>query len=101
MRNLNNIKHTGKLTALISFAIGTFLLIFFLLFKNHQSIIMIGIYYVIGAFVINTVVFITLLLSAFYFWNQRVDLLKTCGILLLNIPIAIGYFYLVLHFIDL
>ncbi len=97
MTTVNNIKNTGKLTALISFVIGTFFLLFFVIFKTYDSIVIIGMYYIAIAFIVNSIVFLSVFISGLYFWDRRLELFATCGILLLNIPIAIGYFFLVLN----
>ena len=98
---VTNIKNTAKLTALASFVIGTFLVLFFALFRTYDAIIVIGIYYVGIAIVANLIVFISVFISALYFWNQRHKLFIACGTLLLNIPIVIAYFFIVIYLSDL
>lgn len=101
MKTVYNIINTGKLIALISFALGTCLLLSFLLFPKIDSIIIIGLYYVGIAALINAILFLFLILTAFVYWDYRIKLFKTCGLMLLNIPIAIGYFFMVINYIDL
>jgi len=97
MTIVNNIKNIGRLIALTSFALGTILLILFFLFKTNYPIVMIGIYYVAIALIVNTIIFVSTLISGIYFWNHRLQLFATCGILLANIPIAFGNFLLTLY----
>ena len=101
MKTVYNIINTSKLIALISFALGTCLLLSFLLFPKIDSIIVIGLYYVGIATLINAILFLILIITAIAFWDYRIEVIKTCGLLLLNIPIAIGYFFMVINFIDL
>lgn len=95
------IKNTAKLTALVSFIIGTFLVLLFALFRTCDTLIVIGIYYVAIAIAVNLIVFVSVLISVLYFWNLRHQLFITCGVLLLNIPIAIAYFFIVIYLSDL
>lgn len=90
---------TGKITAILSFFIGTILLCLFLYFK-YNNMIQIGIYYVIIAFIINSILVITNGIAIIIDRKNRFEFIKTTGMMLLNIPIAIGYFYLVIHHID-
>ena len=99
MTIINNIKNIGKLTTLTSFILGTILLILFVLFKTNYNIVEIGIYYVVIAFIVNIFVFVGILISGLYFWNHRLQLFATCGLLLVNLPIAFGYFLLTLYLI--
>jgi len=93
------LKNTAKLTALISFIMGTLILVTYVLFhssKYNTDIIQIGISYVSIAIVINTIIFIITCSSALYYWNNRLELFASSGLLLLNIPIAFAYFFIVL-----
>lgn len=101
METINNIKNTCKVTAFLSFTVGTILVILFAMNGTYGPIVMAGIYYIYIAFIINLILFIFVLLSAFYFWQFRWDLFKHCGLLLLNIPIAIIYFLIVLKLIGI
>ena len=100
MKTIYNITNTGKLIALISFLLGTYLLVSFLLFPKVDSIVIIGLYYVGYATIINVILFVFLIIVVFIYWDYRVNILKTCGLLLLNIPIAIGYFFIVLNYVN-
>lgn len=91
---------TGKITAATSFIIGTILVAIYLYFDNPYNIETVGLIFIITAFWINIILWIILLISAFIKPEYRIETLKTCGIMVLNIPIAIGYFFLVLCSLD-
>ena len=95
MEIVSKIKNTCKFTALVSFTIGTILVALFAISRSHDAIIIIGFYYIGIAGILNLVLFVSVFLSAFYFWEDRADLFAHCGLLLLNIPIALAYFFLV------
>jgi hypothetical protein len=84
----------GKQCALLSFIIGTFL---FMIFILDQSILLLktGIIYLVISLFINVFILIHLIYLAIFNSKERKDLAQTCGILLLNIPIIIGYIYLI------
>lgn len=90
----------GKTSALISFAIGTVLFVVFTFGFQSITLACVGFIYIVLAFIINFFILIHLIYLAIYNKDERIELIKTCGILLLNIPITIGYFYLILIFID-
>lgn len=82
----------GIIVALLSFIIGTLLLLSFL-YDNNLKIAYIGQYFVVGACIVNFIVFL-LILS---FTNTKhKDFKKTIVIMLLNIPIALIYLYIVI-----
>lgn len=101
MKIINKITNTCRVTAFLSFIIGTILLILFTMTRTFSPIITIGILYIYVAFIINLILFVFVFLSAFYFWQYRLELFRHCGLLVLNIPIAIVYFFIVLKFASL
>lgn len=94
---MNSSLDISKIVAGISFIFGTLILVLFLFFKKEESLIMIGIYYVIGAIIINTFIFLGLLFRLIINSENRLDLLKSIGIISINLPIAIGYFFIVIN----
>lgn len=91
-----NLIQASKIVAFMSFIIGTILFSLYLYFGESDTLIDIGIKFVIAAIAINIILlFSNLLLSAVYAEN-RIEYLKTCGIILLNIPIVIFYLYVIL-----
>jgi len=101
MKNLENIINTSKLIALISFALGTCLLVAFLLLPKENSILIAGLYYVGYTAIINVILFLILIITTFVYWDNRIKVLKTCGLLLINIPITICYFFIVVNYMHL
>ncbi|WP_166967601.1 hypothetical protein [Yeosuana marina] len=88
-----------KTIALLSFLIGTALLSIYLYFGNPNTIKTVGLYFVITAFIINSLLFFINLIGIIIDNKNRVELIKTCGIMLLNIPIAILYLYMIISII--
>jgi len=93
------IKHTCKLSAITSFAIGSILLMLFMITKKSDPFVYMGIWYLYIAFAINLILFFLVLISAIIYWEKRVQLFGHAMLLTLNIPIAIAYFFIVLNFI--
>ena len=93
-----SISNVGRTVAIISFIIGTILFSFFLYFGETFIPTMVGLKFIIVAIVLNSILlasnFLTLLINE----TDRYENLKTCGIILLNIPIAILYFYIIISF---
>ena len=85
----------GKLSALLSFLIGTILFGVFTFFIQSILMFKIGVIYILISLIVNTFIFIHLLYQAYFNPKYRLELIKTCGIMLLNIPITIGYLYLI------
>ena len=96
---IQRIKNLCKGSSLLSFIIGTILLLLFLITRKFNAVITVGIYYVVIAFLYNLIIFVITLILAVYYWQNRNELLGHCGLLLLNLPIAIGYFFIVLNLI--
>ena len=93
---MNNLIQSGKITAALSFFIGTTLLALYLYFDQPNAIEDIGVGFVLFALFFNSLLFLILLGSSVIYQNYRFELLKVCGIMILNIPIAIAYFYFIL-----
>ena len=91
---MNELQNFGKITALASFVAGSTIFALYSYFGEPDFPIQIGILFVIGALVINTGIVLVLIGAALLKSENRIELLKTCGIMLLNIPVVILYFYL-------
>ncbi len=85
----------GLFTALISFLIGTILLIIFY-FTNSTTITGYGIIFIAIAGIINAGVFVKVLIDLINEKENKKKYYLTSGIMLLNIPIVILYFYFVM-----
>ncbi len=88
-------ENTGKTIALISFAIGT--LIFGLYyFKPDSELMLFGLFYLAIAGIINTGFLIFLIFKAQKNKERKIDILKDSSWILVNIPIAFGYLWLIM-----
>ena len=85
----------GIYTALISFLIGTLLLIIFY-FTDSSSITSFGMIFIVIAGIINAGVFVKVLIDLINEKENRKKYIFTSGIMLLNIPIVLVYFYFVM-----
>jgi hypothetical protein len=83
--------------ALLSFSIGTLLLVSHLVFPREEGILILGFFYVLFAILINS---LSLLNLCYLFItepeNRETNAIRIL-ILLSNIPIALLYFYIVIH----
>ena len=77
----------------ISFVIGTLLLAFYLVGDNYE-IVMWGFLYVITAFGINLSVLIAYALLGYALAEYRQQLMERAALLLVNISVAILYYYI-------
>ncbi|WP_298902649.1 hypothetical protein [uncultured Psychroserpens sp.] len=83
--------------ALTFFSIGTLLLILQLCFKTESGIAIIDLYYLLFAIVINSLILLVLI-GYLIIKDNKLKTLKSIGILITNIPIADGYFYVVIYY---
>lgn len=91
----HNINYYGILLAIGSFTIGSLLL---LLYKLTQigGLITTGLLYVYLATFLNGIMLVVVLVNALKNYKEYPENLITIGILLLNIPITIGYIDIVI-----
>ncbi|WP_040278875.1 hypothetical protein [Psychroserpens damuponensis] len=90
-----------KITCIIAtifFSIGTMLLLLQLYFKNMMEITVLGYYYVYFSVIINIIV-LGALFVILLFRNDKIKTLKAIGVLLINIPIALLYFQIIMKII--
>lgn len=88
----------GKVCAKYSFFIGSGLFLFFCL-TRFDPLIMIGLYYLILALLINSVIFLLLVFMVLLQPRDYRELLTTSIIMLLNLPIAYLYFHIVMQLV--
>jgi hypothetical protein len=83
--------------AIVSFVLGTLLFGSYLVFSNQTTLISIGIYYLLSAIIVNSIMLLWLIYNCFlkpYRLKQiRIEIL----ILLTNIPVAMLYFSILIH----
>ena len=94
----DTINTVGQVVALLSFVIGTTFLSLHLYFPNVTEILMSAMVFIVIAIVVNIIIFIALLITIATKGSNRFAHLKVCGLMLLNIPIAILYMYIVVTF---
>jgi len=94
---MNSSLDISKIAAGVSFILGTLLLVLFLFFREFESIVIFGLYYVLIAFIINAFIVIWLITRLIIHSEKWIELLKAIGVILINIPIAIGYFFVVIN----
>lgn len=87
---------TAQKTSLIFFSIGTFLFLIQLLTKDELAFALLGLVFVLIAIVYNLIVIIILIIQLIK--HNELDTFFSILIILLNIPIAAGYLYILIHF---
>ena len=92
-------ENIGKTTAIISLIIGTILIALFY-FTYSPEILLAGYIYVILIVIVNIAVFIAGTVEAFTNKILRKKLLRNNALMLLNIPIAIVYFWLAIFLLN-
>lgn len=80
----------GRLTAILSFLLGTFIFGLYYI-TSSSALLFIGYGYILLASLVNLVVLVLILNRAKKDQNNRKGLLKTSGIMLLNIPVMLLY----------
>lgn len=93
------INKVGKWTASLSFLIGTLFLMTFY-FSSYTGVAISAYAYIITAGIFNIVIILVLAFKATTDKENRKGYLKTFGIMLINIPVVVLYFYFVLVLIN-
>lgn len=94
----SNLNSTAKIIALISFVIGTCLFSLYLYYGIFFIPILLTLGFLVLAIIINLIMLTVILGTLFINKASKSEGLKTCGIILLNIPIAMLYYYLIMAF---
>lgn len=81
---------------LICFTIGTLLLALYFIFPKQAILFLIGYVYVLIAILVNFFTLLYLLIQLLQNWENAEIIIIRILILLINIPIAAFYFYLVI-----
>ena len=89
----------AKYIAWISFIIGTIFLVTYLI-VFHENILIFGLLYTLCAIAINTIVLLVLLWGLYRQKENRKIIAKRIALFLVNIPIAIVYFFIVIYCLD-
>lgn len=93
----NDYVKAGRICAIVSFITGTILLGLYALFMDNGTIGF-GLMFISGALIINAIVLLAILIKAFTDKQNRVRLLLTSSLMLLNIPVIILYIFIAGHF---
>ncbi|MBF6642225.1 hypothetical protein IVB69_12090 [Flavobacterium sp. J49] len=93
----NNSSRFSTYLAMCSFAIGTLILILYLLVPNSMQLLVVGFFYVLFALLFNGIVLLNLLYQFCIYPNERETLAIKMLIMLANIPIAVLYFFIAMH----
>lgn len=96
---MNALINTSKTIAILSFAIGTVLFVIQLYFNPSLGFSYAGFIFIIIATIINTISFLALIFSLLGKTDKKLELIKTSGLILLNIPIAILYTYILITYL--
>lgn len=88
---------TSKTIAASSFIIGTILFALQLFFRHSYMLVYPRIIFIIVAVILNTIALLGLLIYLVAKPIEKHEIIKTCGMVLLNIPIAIAYFIILIH----
>lgn len=88
---MKNSIFAGQITALVSFIIGSLIFLVYLLAFRNLSLALVGLLYTIFAFFTNIFVLFRLLYLAYNYPGNRREILETCGLMILNIPVVIVY----------
>lgn len=81
---------------IISFVIGASLLLFYAITK-YEPLLFIGLFYIYGAALVNTIYLLYLIIQLFKNWENNYEIFIRIGITLSNIPIAILFAYIVFN----
>ena len=83
--------------AIVSFGIGTILLLLHFIFKKSDIIIFTGIYYVLISFLVNGLMLLKLIIEWITEVENRPNIERQALILFANIPISFVYFLIVIY----
>lgn len=89
---MTNIK-ISRISTIGSFGIGSVLLLSYFV-TNTTSLLFIGFYYVIFAFLLNITILLLLILSVLYCQDKYIEYLKAIGFMLVNIPVTFFYLFI-------
>ena len=91
------IKIIPQIIAILSFAIGTALLLLYLIGNNKSYYSEIGAYYILIAILINSLLFLGIIITSYFYKEYQLEIIKKSFLLLINIPIAILYLIIIIY----
>ncbi|WP_298422776.1 hypothetical protein [uncultured Kordia sp.] len=95
---LYKLLQTAKITAILSFLGGTFLLILYFYFSGSKTILSLGIYYTLFTLMLNSILFFTLIITFMNSEIKRKKILTSLFIMIINIPIGCCYVAAILSY---
>lgn len=95
LKDETGIIKTSRLVAILSFLFGSLILLFFYLTENTLFMLL-GMVFLFGAFILNSIFLIALLLK-YSEGDAQKDLRISVLIILANIPIAYCYYQIAMH----
>ncbi len=96
MRILQPVNKNALFIATISFLVGTILLISYVMI-DWDTLIPIGIFYVLIAFTLNIITLVAVIANSLINYHLYKENVLTVVLFLINIPVAIGYFLIVIN----
>ncbi len=81
----------AKVLALLSFLIGSAIMLAYVFIPYTREIMFVGMVFTCGAFMLNVLMVLTLLVSLIWYESFWREVLKTIGLLLVNLPVAMLY----------
>ncbi len=91
-----NYSQIAKRTALVSFGIGTFILLSYLIFQQ-EALQALGFIYLILISIYNLILLLVLLIRMILYKEGQFEIFKSILLMLLNIPVAYLYIYIGLN----
>lgn len=95
---LYKLLQSAKITAILSFLGGTFLLILYFYFSGSKTILNLGVYYALFALMLNSILFFTLIITFMHSEIKRKKILKSLLLMIVNVPIGCCYLFAVLSY---
>ena len=95
LKDETGIIKTSRLVALLSFVFGSLILLFFYLTENTLFMLL-GMVFLFGAFILNSILLIALLLKYSEGYLQR-EVKISMLVILANIPIVYCYYQIAMH----
>lgn len=91
------LKIIPQFIAILSFAIGTALLLLYFIGNDNSYYSEMGAYFVLSAIMLNSLLFFGLIITSYFYKEYQLEIIKKSFLLLFNIPIAIAYLIIIIY----
>ena len=91
------LKIIPQFIAILSFAIGTALLLLYFIGNDNSYYSEMGAYFVLSAIMLNSLLFFGLIITSYFYKEYQLEIIKKSFLLLSNIPIAIAYLIIIIY----